>query len=165
MHFPSCSRIFVTPGCGQQRPLLSEFTLSLLALTGGRFHKTHCSAPRMLLKTLLALGPPAHLPGLCSCSSLYLAACHFHHRATASPQLWSLSLFCYLWISCQQLIPGKFHFVTLSLFQWLLRNSDQPSIFGMWPLSASFYHEDSPVLRQFGYSGSHSFPELVFTEQ
>lgn len=114
-----------TPECGPQRPFLSEFALSLLALTGWRFHRTHCSAPRMLLPALPALGPPAHLPCLCSSSSLYLVACYLYHRATASPLLWRLSLFCYLWISGQQLIPGKFQIVTSSLFQWLLCNSDQ----------------------------------------
>lgn len=42
-----------TPECGPQRPFLSEFTLCLLALTGWRFHRTHCDAPRMLLPALL----------------------------------------------------------------------------------------------------------------
>lgn len=121
-----------TPTCGPQRPFLSDFTLSLLALTGWRFHRTHCSASKMLLPALLALDLPAHLPGLCSCSSLYQVARHLYHRATASPQLWRLNLFCYLWISSQQLIPGMLHLVTSSLLQWLLCNSEQPS--ALWYL-------------------------------
>ena len=69
-----------TPECGPQRPFLTEFTLCLLALTGWRFHRTRCSAPRMLLPALPALAPPAPLPGLYTHSSLHLVAWHLCHN-------------------------------------------------------------------------------------
>ena len=87
----------------------------------------HCSAFKMLLPVLLALAPPAHLPGLCPHSSLYLVACSLCHRATAFPQLWRFTFVlsppdfsstigsrC---VSCSQIV-----FTSMTLC-----NSEQPS--------------------------------------
>ena len=92
----------------------------------------HCSAFKMLLPVLLALAPPAHLPGLCPHSSLYLVSCSLCHRATAFPQLWRFTFVlsppdfsstigsrC---VSCSQIV-----FTSMTLC-----NSEQPS--ALWYL-------------------------------
>ena len=120
------------PECWPPSPFLSDFTLSILAPTGWRFHRTHCSAPKMLLQVLLALAPPAHLPGLCSHSSLYLVACPSLPESNCLSSTLETQL-CFV-------IPGFLingwspacSIVKLSLFHWLLCNSEQPS--ALWYL-------------------------------
>ena len=134
VHFPSCSGIFVHPWVLTTKPfpfwfyslyscpdrlaipqdpsLCPQDAAASAPCTGST-----CSSSRSLHTFFPPPGGVASLPQL--------------QKATVSPQLWRLSLFCHLWISHQQLIKQMFQ-VVKSLFQWLLCDSDQPSV--LWYL-------------------------------
>ena len=141
MHFPSCTGIFVHTWVWT--PEAFPFWIYPLSSCPDRLAipQDPLLCPQDAAASAPALGPPAPLPGLCSRSSLCLVAWHLYHRETASPLFCRLSLFCYLWISYQQLIPDKFQIVTPSLFQWLLCNSNQT----LYTLVSDLYQHPSTI--------------------
>ena len=117
-----------TPECWPPSPFLSDFLSLFLLWQAGD-----------------STGPIA-LPPRCCCQR-FLHWVHlliFQVFAHILPSTWwpvlfareqlsllnfgDSALFGYLWISHHHLVPGMFHVVTSSLFQWLLCNSEQPTL-------------------------------------